>query len=140
MLQDIKKELAGLEMTRRSVRNFGLLFCGVFSLWAGMLFGKGSQQWLWPAVTALVLLVTTLVRPLTLARWYRIWMLFAFILGWFSTRIILTLAYILIMTPIGWMLRISGRDILNERINKDAQSYWTKHEPAAGGEQYKKQF
>jgi Saxitoxin biosynthesis operon protein SxtJ len=140
MLQDIQKELAGLDITRQSLRSFGLLLGGVFSLSAGVLFWKSSQHWLWPAIMALILLLTTQLYPLILARPYRLWMLLAFVLGWIMTRIILTAAYMLIMTPIGWLLRALDKDILDERIDKASASYWKNHESVSDRGRYKKQF
>jgi len=54
------------------------------------------------------------------------WMKLAFVLGWFMTRVILSIFYYLILTPIGLVLRIGGKDLLDTKINRDAKSYWIK--------------
>lgn len=56
------------------------------------------------------------------------WMKLAFVLGWFMTRVILSVFYYLILTPIGLFLRITGKDLLDRKINLDAKSYWIKRE------------
>jgi len=58
------------------------------------------------------------------------WMKLAFVLGWFMTRVILSVFYYLILTPIGLILRVTGKDLLDKEINRDAKSYWIKREPA----------
>ena len=42
----------------------------------------------------------------------------AFCLGWVNTRIILTLVYYLVVTPIGLMMRLLRKDLLNLKIGK----------------------
>jgi len=140
MIRDIKLELTRLEIARTTLRNFGLLFFAVFGVWTGLLVWKGSSQWPWPAAAAFGFLITGLFFPAVLRRPYELWMLLAIILGWFTTRIILVIAYVVIMSPMGWLLRRLGKDVLDEQIDKDAATYWKKHEPLSGKEQYKKQF
>lgn len=139
-MRDIHKELDHLEITNKRLRDFVLLFCAVCTLWAGVSFYKGNPHWPWFVGAALVFLTTGLLFPATLRQAYRLWMAFAFTLGWFMTRFILLVAYAVIMTPMGWLMRLSGKDLLDERIEKDALSYWKKHDPVSDHERYKKQF
>ncbi len=67
-------------------------------------------------------------------------MWFSLVLGWFMTRFVLALASWRVMTPIGLMLRLSGKDVLDEHIDKRTPSYWKKHDPPGDRRQYRKQF
>jgi hypothetical protein len=67
-------------------------------------------------------------------------MTMAFFLGWFMTRIILTVFFFAILTPFALILRISGKDLLNRKIDKNAKTYWIRHEQVVDRNQYKKQF
>jgi uncharacterized protein involved in cysteine biosynthesis len=56
-------------------------------------------------------------------------MKFAFVLGWVNTRIIITLIFFLVVTPIGLIMRILKSDLLAEKINKNTETYWDDIEP-----------
>lgn len=56
---------------------------------------------------------------------YNAWMKLAHALGWLNTRIILTLVYILIFTPIALFFRLIGKDLMERRLEA-VESYWLK--------------
>lgn len=71
---------------------------------------------------------------------YSYWMKFAHALGWVNTRIILSIVYFLIFTPLSIIFRLIGKDPMERRF-KAAGSYWTKREATEfRQEDYKKQF
>lgn len=140
MISEIKKELSGLEATPRTLRDFALLFCAIFGVWAGVLFWKGSQNGWWPAGASLLFLLAGLLFPMALRLPHRWWMGLAFVMGWIMTRVVLTTAYFLLMAPLGRLLKLMGKDLLDERIRKDVPTYWKKHDAGGDGERYKRQF
>jgi hypothetical protein len=140
MISDIRRELSRLDTSQKTLRNFGLLFCVVFGVWAAALFWKGSLNGLWPAAVSVGFLLAGLFIPLALRSFYLLWMALATVMGWFMTRLILLTAFTILMTPIGLLLRLMGKDLLNEKIDRDAATYWKKHEPVGDRGQYRKQF
>ena len=56
------------------------------------------------------------------------WMTLAFALGWFNTRLLLGIFFYLILTPIGVLMRLFGKDLLDQRIDKRATTYWKKRD------------
>ncbi|MEJ0089510.1 MAG: hypothetical protein WDM80_07170 [Limisphaerales bacterium] len=77
-----------------------------------------------------VLVVLTLVAVIALMkpRWFRGWYRVSLWLGFYSSqfvgRCVLLLFFIFIITPVGWMLRLAGKDPLQLRKPHDAKSYW----------------
>lgn len=67
-----------------------------------------------------------LMRPLYLG-----WMKLALALAWINTRILLGLFFYLVLTPIGLLMRLFGKDFLDEKCEKTIPSYWTKREGSA---------
>ena len=55
-------------------------------------------------------------------------MSFAIILGWFMTRFILSLLFYLIVTPIGLITRVLGKDFLELKKEASNGSYWNQRE------------
>jgi hypothetical protein len=46
------------------------------------------------------------------------------VLGFFVSRIILSIIFFGVITPIGLLMKLFGKDILDERIEKGKASYW----------------
>ena len=63
------------------------------------------------------------LAPRALRRLRKLWMQGAEVLGWVNTRLMLSLVYFLVITPMGVVVRLVGRDPLNRRL-KDRASYW----------------
>lgn len=71
---------------------------------------------------------------------YRAWMKFAHALGWVNTRIILTLVYILMITPLSFIFKLLGKDPMNRKLGGQ-DSYWIKRESKAfDRDHYRRQF
>jgi saxitoxin biosynthesis operon SxtJ-like protein len=109
---------------RKQLRTFGVLVGGIFAvlgLWPAMV--RGAEVRLWGVGVAVVLIVPALVHPRSL-RWpYRLWMALGQGLGWLNTRIILSLVFYGLFTPIGWVRRLRGQDAMQRRFEPDATTY-----------------
>ena len=58
-----------------------------------------------------------------------------------NTRIILGIAFYLIMTPMGMLLKLLGKDLLDKRIDRNAGTYWKDREQKAfDRERYERLF
>lgn len=117
-----------INATRDSVRKFGLLFAVIGVLLAAYLIYRGSAQWYWPIAGSLLFLVAAFVGYPILKPLYIGWMTFAFILAWVNTRILLGVFYYCIVTPIGVLMRLAGKDLLDRKIDRSAKTYWKKRE------------
>ena len=117
---------------RKSALSVGLvlLSLGAFSLWrhhplrAEILGGLGA-----------FLLLLGLLAPRWAVPFHIVWMKFAAVLGYINSRIILSVMYYGVMTPIGLLARLAGRDPLRRRRALD--SYWI---PRAKTRQDRDQF
>jgi hypothetical protein len=82
-----------------------------------------------------------LLVPRALGPVERWWLRLGLVLAWVNTRIILTVLFYLVVTPIALVMRIF-RDPLDRRLAADATTYWHRRaprpdNPAAG---YEHQF
>ena len=122
-------------------RKFGLSVGGVLLLFAGIAAWRNHPTLAVAlAVPAGALLLGALVAPALLVPVERRWMAAAAVLGAFNTRILLTVAYYLLVTPVGLILRVAGRDPLDRRLHS-GESYWTRRppEPPPSRERYARQ-
>ena len=68
-------------------------------------------------------------------------MIFAAILGWVMTRLILSILFYLIITPIGLITRLIGEDFLSLRDPNGSDSFWNHRDSTAElNQNYEKQF
>lgn len=109
----------------KQLRSFGLLVGGIFfiiGLWP--LIFRGESFRVWAGVLAGGLLLPALVLPRSLGPIYRGWMAIGAVLGWINTRIILSLIFYVMFTPIGFFRRVVlKRDALQRTLDPDAQTY-----------------
>jgi hypothetical protein len=67
------------------------------------------------AVVGVVPLIVAQFRPLWLRHPARLWFVLAHALGWFNARVLLTIAYAVVLTPISLVWRCAGIDPLRRR-------------------------
>jgi hypothetical protein len=129
--------------SRRELRQFaGIWLPAFFALVGGLILYKTGHVLL-PIVLwtpALLLSVMGLVKPAWIRPVYIVWMFAAAPIGWLMSRLILAIVYYLVLTPIGLMLRLVKPDLLQERFDSSAATYWVKREPARDTSRYFRQF
>jgi len=107
-----------------SNKNFGIVFFVVFlviGLWP--LFTKSEVRY-WSLFISIVFLILGLFNSKILTPLNRIWFKFGIFLGKIISPLILGILFFLIVTPIGFAMRILRKDILNLRYDKNIKSYW----------------
>jgi len=126
IVSDVTKELRKLEQDDKSLRKFAISISVVLILVGALIYYKGNHPdrafTLWGFSTGLLLL--GLVLPGMLKPAHKLWMGLAFVMGWFMSRLILTILFYGVVTPIGLLMRVMGKDVLNMKIDKNAKSYW----------------
>jgi hypothetical protein len=127
--------------TPAELRRFGCTVGGVFLLLAAVSWWRGHQiPPLILGTLGAVLVVPGLLMPAVLGPVERGWMAFAAVLGAINTRILLTLVYVAVVTPIGWLRRWS-EDPLDRSLGTGATSHWVPREKQPlDPESYRKQF
>ena len=137
MLEEIKN----IKSEKRDLRNFGITVGIIFLVISGFLFWKEKESFQIFLAIGITLFLTATAIPAVLKPVYWIWMIFAIILGWFMTRVILSLVFYVLFTSIGLTLRFFGKQFLELRWDKSKESYWNyrtiKHLKM---EDYEKQF
>jgi hypothetical protein len=124
-----------------SLRRFGLTVGGVFLLFAGVSRWRGHEiPPMLFATLGVLLVVPGLVVPTVLGPVRRVWMQGAVVLGDINARIILTVLYYLVVSPIGFVLRLV-RDPLDRKMNDGRTSQWVRRQPVAVDRaRYEQQF
>jgi saxitoxin biosynthesis operon SxtJ-like protein len=112
------------QQDRKQLRSFGLMVGGVFALialWPVLL--RGGDPRLWAAILAILLVIPALLIPGSLRGVYKGWMALGQVLGWINTRIILGAVFYLVVTPIGLLRRLLGKDPMGKKLKSKDDSY-----------------
>jgi len=113
-----------VQRTHRELRKFGLTVGGVFLLLGVLSWWRGhSVPPLVLGSLGTLLVVPGLLAPRILAPVERRWMAFASLLGEVNARLILTVVFFALVTPIGFVLRLR-HDPLDRRLDDDRTSDW----------------
>ncbi len=86
-------------------------------------FFKHKHDWV-IGLIALVLLALSLVKPVLLTPLRLFWDKLGHLLGTINTFVLLSLFYMLVLTPFGLMMRLLNKDILKLKRNNTPGTYW----------------
>jgi len=110
----------------KQLRSFSIVTFSGFLLFAFASWRKGSLALtVLFSVFSILIVAGQIYRPLLL-RLYRWWMGLSETLGWISSRVILAMIFYLVFTPIGLLLRLLGKSLLDTRFPDDKISLWQK--------------
>jgi hypothetical protein len=112
-----------------SDRVFGLVFAGLFLLIAlGPLRHGHAPRW-WACGVAAVFALIALLKPSLLTPLNRLWIKLGVLLGKVVSPIALGILFYGILTPLGVVIRLSGKDPLRLKLDRTADSYWIVRKP-----------
>ena len=138
-----REEIKKIPMDRKALRNFGLLMACVLLLRRRLaLVEIGGDlalgAWRSGALAAIGLAVPAALKP-----FYKGWMILAVMMGWVMTRVVLTLVYYFVLTPIGFLGRVFGEQFLQLKLKRSGEttSYWIRRSgPPREKSDYERQF
>ena len=134
-------EIKNIKSDKKALRDFGLTIGAILVILGGVALwrGRGSAAYLLPA--GILLIGLGIFAPRVLLGPQKAWMTLAVIIGFFMSRVILAVLFYAIITPMGLIMKLSGKDMLDERIDKTKASYWhARSEGARPKESYENQF
>ena len=106
-----------------SNRSFGIVFCIVFLLIALYPLTYGEEIRLWSLIISLFFLFLGLINSKILNPLNKLWFKFGIFLGKVISPIIMGIIFFFVVTPIGLIMRIFGKDVLNLKFSKN-KTYW----------------
>ena len=108
-----------------SNRSFGIVFFVVFlTISLFPLINEGNLR-IWSLIISIIFLILGLINSNILTPLNKIWFKFGVILGQIVSPIVMSIIFFLVVTPIGILMRILKKDLLNLKINGN-ESYWIK--------------
>jgi Saxitoxin biosynthesis operon protein SxtJ len=113
-----------------SDRGFGFVFAGVFTLYGFWpLLHSESPRW-WAIAVAAAFALSAIVLPGILHPLNRVWLAFGRLLHHVVSPLVMGAVFFLCVTPIGWIMRRVGMDVLSLKPRADLRSYWIMRDPS----------
>tara|TARA_B100000886_G_scaffold57849_1_gene35571 strand:- start:127 stop:510 length:384 start_codon:yes stop_codon:yes gene_type:complete len=106
-----------------SNRSFGVVFFIVFLLIALYPTVNSEEIRIWSVIISLIFLVLGLLDSKILTPFNKIWFKFGTLLGRVISPLVMGMIFFFVVTPIGLIMRIFGKDVLNLKYNSN-KTYW----------------
>ena len=113
------------EIKISSNKSFGLVFFVIFiiiALWP--LLNDGNIR-IWSIIFSIIFLILGLLNSKILTPFNKLWMRLGALLGIIVSPIVMGVVYFGIITPIGLIMKLFGKDVLNLKLDKNKKTYWT---------------
>ena len=103
------------------LRRFGLTIGGIVAILFGLvlpyIFDLNFPRWPW--IVAAVLILWALVYPSSLKHFYLNWMRLGLLLNRIVSPIVLGIVFFLVVTPMGLIMRMTGRNPMGKLVKSD---------------------
>jgi len=120
----IIEEIKNIRSNKKELRQFGIIIGIASGLLGVLLWWRGKTYYSYSFIIAAAFLFSGLTLPAALKPFQKVWMTISILMGWLMTRVILIILFYGILTPIGLLGRLCGKDFLDIKLNKKAPSYW----------------
>ena len=115
------------ELDTKGLRQFGLMLGSILAIVFGLLL---PWTWQWDNIpnvpwigTGIVIIAWALISPDSMRGLYNGWMRVAMAIGNVINSIILAIVYFIVITPMGIVMRLMGKDPMRRTLDKNAVSY-----------------
>lgn len=137
----IIEEIRNIKSGKRELRKFGITVGIVSGLLTGLFLWRQKDYYFYFLIFSAASLSLGIVVPILLGPIHKVWMTLAILLGWVMTRVILSVLFYLVVTPVALVARLSGKDFLDLKFDRSAVSYWiSKKQINVERKNYERQF
>ena len=112
-----------------SNRGFGWVFTVVFLVIGVWPLVSGQAIRWWSLIVAMVCLVITLAAPALLSPLNKLWLRLGLLMNRIVSPVVLGFMFYVVVTPMGWLMRLFGKDSMRLRTDDRGGSYWLRRDP-----------
>jgi len=111
---------------------FGLFFAIVFLIISLYPLINSQEILIWSLVISIILCFSAFLTPKILSFPNKLWFNFGMFLGSIIAPIVMALVYFITVLPTGLIMRLFGKDLLKQKLNKNTKSYWIERTESPG--------
>ena len=112
-----------------SNKSFGIVFFIVFLIIGTYPLLSQNEVRLWSLIISIIFLILGLLNSKLLTPLNKIWFKFGILLGKIISPLVMGLIFFFVVTPIGILMRILKKDLLNLKFNKKTTYWIEKNDP-----------
>ncbi|MFH1783004.1 MAG: hypothetical protein ABH848_05260 [Candidatus Omnitrophota bacterium] len=108
------------------LRKFGFNLALGMNILGCILFYRHKPHFVYFSVIGSTALMLAILWPKPLVALKRLIDKLIFLLNWTVSAVLLFISFYLVFTPVSLLFKLLGKDLLKERIDKNASTYWIK--------------
>ena len=115
-----------------SEKSFGVVFSIVFLIVALYPLISSEGLRIWALVVSIIFFLLAFLAPKVLVLPNKLWFKFGLLIGSIVAPIVMAFIYFVTVLPTGLIMRLLGKDLLKQKLDKNAKSYWVKRSEPMG--------
>jgi hypothetical protein len=115
-----------------SEKSFGVLFSLVFLIISMYPLIASKYINIWALIVSIGFLLLAYLAPKVLIFPNKLWFKFGLLLGSIIAPIVMAIIYFITVVPTGIVMRLLGKDLLNQKLDINAKSYWIERTDSIG--------
>ena len=117
---------------KSSEKSFGVIFSIVFLIVALYPLINSEGLRIWASVVSTIFFLLAFVAPKVLVLPNKLWFKFGLLLGSIIAPIVMAMVYFITVLPTGIIMRLLGKDLLKQKLDNNAKSYWIERSEPMG--------
>ena len=117
---------------KSSEKSFGVIFSIVFLIVSLYPLINSEGLRIWALVVSTIFFLIAFVAPKVLVLPNKLWFKFGLLIGSIVAPIVMAFVYFVTVLPTGLIMRLLGKDLLKQKLDKNAKSYWVKRSEPMG--------
>jgi len=129
----MSEKISYIQTEQSSEKSFGVVFSIVFliiSLFPPLINSEGLR--IWALVVSIIFFLLAFLAPKVLSIPNKLWFKFGLLIGSIVAPIVMAFVYFATVLPTGFIMRLLGKDLLKQKLDKNAKSYWVKRNEPIG--------
>ena len=121
-----------IPIEQSSPKSFGIVFSIVFLIVALYPLINSEGLRIWALVASIIFFFLAFIAPKVLVFPNKLWFKFGLLIGSIVAPIVMAFVYFVTVLPTGLIMRLLGKDLLKQKLDKNAKSYWFKRSEPMG--------
>ena len=113
---------------KHDLKVFAFIWAGIFMAAGVLPLLKGGDIRIWAVAVSLLFVAVSIIKPELLTRFYQLWTKFGGFMGAIISKVMMFILYFGLFTPVSFVLKLLGKDLLDKKIDKSQKSYWIERE------------
>ena len=128
----MSEKISYIQTEQSSEKSFGVVFSIVFLIVALYPLINSEGLRIWALVVSIIFFLLAFLAPKILVLPNKLWFKFGLLIGSIVAPIVMAFVYFVTVLPTGLIMRLLGKDLLKQKLDKNSKSYWVKRSEPMG--------